>query len=486
MSLFDVCKKSLTSSLYHKSHCFQFKHKQIQILDKPKDFYEYLKTSIDNAEKRIFFASLYLGKKEEELIHCLSKAMKKNKDLKLYFIVDGLRGTRETPNPCSASLLATLCKDYGDRVDIRCYKTPSSFRWQNKFLPKRINEGIGLQHMKIYGFDDEVVLSGANLSKDYFTNRQDRYYIFKGNKSFSNYYFNLHQMISQLSFKVLYDDSLAKYKLQWPSSNSSTNPEINYELFLKGSSKSVEFFLKSPIENNFEENNEKFPTLVYPVSQLTPLFLDHENDCSTEKPTLLNLFKSLNSSHAKFNWDFTTGYFNMLPALRKLLISSASTEKVHGNVITASAFANGFYKSKGISGLLPDAYHHLAFNFLKKVKRNNSNISLSEWKLGEVNKPNGWSYHAKGIWITPSGEYELPILTTIGSSNYTSRAYTTDLENDCIILTSDENLRLQMKDELKNIKKNTKELSLTDFKNDPHKRVKLSIKIMTKMLENKL
>ena len=31
---------------------------------------------------------------------------------------------------------------------------------------------IGLQHCKIYIFDDSVIISGANLSHDYFTNRQ--------------------------------------------------------------------------------------------------------------------------------------------------------------------------------------------------------------------------------------------------------------------------------------------------------------------------
>lgn len=30
-------------------------------------------------------------------------------------------------------------------------------------MPKRINEGWGLQHMKLYGFDDEIMLSGYGL-----------------------------------------------------------------------------------------------------------------------------------------------------------------------------------------------------------------------------------------------------------------------------------------------------------------------------------
>ena len=42
-------------------------------------------------------------------------------------------------------------------------------------IPDKYNELIGLQHCKLFVFDDSVIISGANLSTDYFTNRQDRY-----------------------------------------------------------------------------------------------------------------------------------------------------------------------------------------------------------------------------------------------------------------------------------------------------------------------
>ena len=37
-----------------------------------------------------------------------------------------------------------------------------------------MNEVVGVNHLKVYLFDDDVILSGANLSNTYFTNRQDR------------------------------------------------------------------------------------------------------------------------------------------------------------------------------------------------------------------------------------------------------------------------------------------------------------------------
>jgi CDP-diacylglycerol--glycerol-3-phosphate 3-phosphatidyltransferase len=52
----------------------------------------------------------------------------------------------------------------GDRVEIRMYHTPNLTGLRKKYIPKRINEGWGLQHMKLYGMDDEIIISGYGLS----------------------------------------------------------------------------------------------------------------------------------------------------------------------------------------------------------------------------------------------------------------------------------------------------------------------------------
>lgn len=85
----------------------------------------------------------------------------KNPDLHVSILTDYLRGTRETPNPSCATLLASLVSEFGsERVDIRMYHTPNLTGIRKAILPKRINEGWGLQHMKLYGVDDEIIMSG--------------------------------------------------------------------------------------------------------------------------------------------------------------------------------------------------------------------------------------------------------------------------------------------------------------------------------------
>lgn len=54
-----------------------------------------------------------------------------------------------------------LIEEFGDdRVEIRMFHTPNLTGLRKKVVPKRINEGWGLQHMKLYAIDDELIMSG--------------------------------------------------------------------------------------------------------------------------------------------------------------------------------------------------------------------------------------------------------------------------------------------------------------------------------------
>lgn len=75
-------------------------------------------------------------------------------------MTDFLRGTREFPKESSASLLVDLVKEFPKRVEVRLYHTPNLTGLRKWIIPNRINEGWGLQHMKLYGVDDEIIMSG--------------------------------------------------------------------------------------------------------------------------------------------------------------------------------------------------------------------------------------------------------------------------------------------------------------------------------------
>lgn len=105
-------------------------------------------------------ASLYLGTGglEQALVQEVSTALERKKDLHCQFLLDHLRGTRGSPNSCS--ILQPIMKKYHPRASLSLYHTPNFRGLLKKLLPERFNEGMGLQHMKVFIFDNNVIITG--------------------------------------------------------------------------------------------------------------------------------------------------------------------------------------------------------------------------------------------------------------------------------------------------------------------------------------
>ncbi|RHZ62333.1 hypothetical protein CDV55_102879 [Aspergillus turcosus] len=481
---------TITVELDRVAPRFEVPASKVTILDSPASFYSTLKHKIRNAKRRIYLSTLYIGKAEHELIETLNKALRDNPELKVSILTDALRGTRETPNPSCASLLASLVAEHGpDRVDIRMFHTPNLTGLRKKWIPRRINEGWGLQHMKLYGFDDEIILSGANLSEDYFTNRLDRYHVFQ-NKELADYYAGIHDAVCSLSFQVLPDPHNASgYLLDWPTSNGAPCPLDDPEEFVSYSTTVLHPLIQPPSKTKQAvEWSSSSQTLVYPVAQFTPLL---KPDTSTEFPAVTAILRLLSTSpvFSGARWLFTAGYFNIHPVLSSLLIASTSTSHTasttRGTVLTASPWANGFYGSPGVSGMLPAAYTHLSARFLDRVaeaQRTNS-IQLKEWRRGTVGEPGGWTYHAKGLWITLPKE-EHPSMTFVGSSNYTKRSYSLDLEVGALVVTNDQELKRKMGAETDWLQRDSQAISREDLRRTERRvswKVRLAMWIVEKV-----
>ncbi|KAL9090424.1 MAG: hypothetical protein Q9159_001953 [Coniocarpon cinnabarinum] len=452
-------KRITLSDLDKIAPCFAIRADQVQILKEPREFYEVLKSKILGAKKRVFISTLYVGKTEQEL----------------------------------------LAAEFGDRVEIRMFHTPNLAGFRKAVLPKRINEGWGLQHMKLNGFDDEVMLSGANLSNDYFTNRQDRYHLFSSS-DVTRFYERIHDTVCNISFKLLPSPSKpTDFSLEYPSSNTGPSPLEEPKTYIETATRLLAPLIRpssgrtsAQLSSVPHDKSPQSNTLIYPILQFTPLFsYTHTSDTdSTELPALTLLLKSLTFPPFKpAQWTFTAGYFNMTPTTRDLLLSSLtqpsspsaqstdSTPQPRGTIITAHPHANGFFGSKGVSGMLPPAYTLMSKRFLDVVFKTGlqDRLGLYEWKRGSFGEQDRWTYHAKGLWITlpasnqptaagqapsagPSqqsgsktqtskGEAAGPCVTIVGSSNYTKRSHTLDLEANALILTTDLDLQRRLKEE---------------------------------------
>jgi CDP-diacylglycerol---glycerol-3-phosphate 3-phosphatidyltransferase len=393
-----------------------------------------------------------------------------------------------------------LVTEFGpERVEIRMYHTPNLTGLRKKYIPKRINEGWGLQHMKLYGMDDEIILSGANLSTDYFTNRQDRYHVFSS-KEITDYFRSIHDAVSHLSFLVNPSaQDPAGYTLSWPAPNLAPSPLISPRAYVKHSSAVLLPLIQPPAVPSRSSSSASAPssetskgtnTTIYPLLSLTQLFppSSPSTASSTEAPALSSILTTLSQpQYSTSSWTFTAGYFNPSPFLVNLLLRTAS---VQNTVITASQQANGFYGSKGVSGLLPPAYTLLSRRFLERAEREGrkADIGLKEWRRGTVGEDGGWTYHAKGLWISvpspsslsppsPSSlEKEGVSISVVGSSNYTQRSYALDLEAGACIITSDPSLQQRLKEEKDHLGEYAGVVTRDDFARS-ERRVGLQVRI---------
>lgn len=233
----------------------------------------------------------------------------------------------------------------------------------------------------------------ANLSTDYFTNRQDRYHIFSS-KRLTDYYASIHHAVSSLSFRVVPGEARQQeYQLVWPATNLAPLPTQQPEQFRHSATTLLKPLLE-PLQQLESDNAPLTDTVVYPLGQFTQLF--RPTDGSTELLALSKVLQLLTlPGFSDSSWTFTAGYFNIHPTLKKILLESKSK---HASIITAHPHANGFFGSPGISGNLPPGYSLLAKKFLVDVYAagKQDNIVLREWKRGKVGVQDGWTYHAKG------------------------------------------------------------------------------------------
>ncbi|PVV04654.1 hypothetical protein BB560_000839 [Smittium megazygosporum] len=415
---------------------FLCKSEDIEILESPSDFYETLKSNIKAAKKRIVISTLYIGNTESELIQTISESLSSNPDTVLTILVDYLRGTRiEKNGESTISSLNSLLQKFGpQRVQIFMYHTPDLSGISKKIYPQRLNETVGVMHIKAYVTDDSVIISGANLSRDYFTNRQDRYFSFSRASGLADYLSHLVSSISRFSFfcsnplvKKVGDNNIVL-------GDGCPSPYKTPSLFRKYANEIIQgfhsqWFLKtnqgSSINKFFSELlNSEFDTVVIPTLQMNPLKII-EDKLHTE--LLFDIFNNLSESKGHSKLDITSAYFNFANLHTNAILKS----KGMFNIIIASPQANGFYGASGISKYIPHAYTMFELQFMERLKRRNR---LEEVKLFE--------YHRKGMWYF--FEDKDPVMTVIGSSNLGERSLNKDLEAQFTLITKSSNFQSRL------------------------------------------
>ncbi|KAH9048572.1 hypothetical protein EDB84DRAFT_1456633 [Lactarius hengduanensis] len=470
--------QNFASSLAHTQPHFSLSPENIQILSTPAEFYTQLIDLIRGAQRRIFISSLYIGSAETELIETIRDALHRKKSLRVYLQLDYNRSTRPGSSS-TVALLGPLLNDFPDRCHISLFRSPKLKGAISKLVPPRFNEGFGTWHAKIYGADDSVIISGANLNKSYFTDRQDRYLVFSSAPELSNYCFDFLKTLSSFSYGLLPSSTPSRTTtspvLHWPHSPMSPQ-HIEHQGGLALSSLQRHYKAKS---GNVQERLQKEDSvLLFPVIQAGQFGVREEEDC------LRLLYDHLRAADDRDTTsDFhpllslTSGYFGLSDFYKNLILRS----RVPTRIICASPEANGFYGSQGISGRLPEGYTWLEQRFMAAVRASHSQdhrhisglVDLKEW-----NRP-GWTYHAKGIWLSPKPG-SLPILTLFGSTNLNSRSAQLDTELSFVMLANSVTVRKKLQLELQRLNEFAE-----DWKGD-QRNVRVITKVLARLLSGYL
>jgi CDP-diacylglycerol--glycerol-3-phosphate 3-phosphatidyltransferase len=87
--------------------------------------------------------------------------------------MDYMRGTRTSRDGESSYHMLKGLKTKHYQRDLRCgfYHNPDTGFLKGKGSQSPLREIFGVHHIKAHVFDSSVLITGANLSEDYFTDR---------------------------------------------------------------------------------------------------------------------------------------------------------------------------------------------------------------------------------------------------------------------------------------------------------------------------
>ncbi|XP_077710559.1 CDP-diacylglycerol--glycerol-3-phosphate 3-phosphatidyltransferase, mitochondrial isoform X2 [Canis aureus] len=480
----------------------------VRVLASPAEFFELMKGQIKVAKRRVVMASLYLGTGplEQELVDCLENTLEKSlqakfpSDLKVSILLDFTRGSRGRKN--SRTMLLPLLQRFPEQVRVSLFHTPNLRGLLRLLIPERFNETIGLQHIKVYLFDNNIILSGANLSDSYFTNRQDRYVFLQDCPEIADFFTELVDAVGDVSLQLQGDDTVQvvegmvhPYKgdraAYCRAANKRVMDVINSARARQQVLHAQTFHGDSLLtQEDAAAAGDRRPapdTWIYPLIQMKPFEIQID-EIVTE--TLLT------EAERGAKVYLTTGYFNLTQAYMDLVLGT----RAEYQILLASPEVNGFFGAKGVAGAIPAAYVHIERQFYREV------CSLGQQERVQLQEywRRGWTFHAKelhaddlggcfrkhvellrvggGLWLYLAGS-SLPCLTLIGSPNFGYRSVHRDLEAQIAIVTESRALQQQLHQEQEQLYLRSGVVSSSTFE-QPSRQVKLWVKMVTPLIKN--
>ena len=427
---------------------FAVRAEQVELLDGPQAFQEAVVRGVKRAETRVAVASLYVGtesKLVDEVYRALEQRTKECSKLDVAVLVDGWRATRPTRDEdgrwtSTAQKLAEHLqpKPWNKKprnVRVGLYQTPAMRGLARKLLPPKYKEVVGVHHVKAFVFDDDVLITGANLSHDYFTARQDRYLHLRKAKPVADHMAKLLEAVMDLSYPLQADGSLGNVPC-------GIDPHLQPKEFKNRFYDTVGAVTTA--QGPAPEHAYDADTYVIPTFQMGQFGLLQDEEYTKAVISMAEPGSQLRLASA---------YLNLAKSY-ELCMAKAVHDGVDLSFLTASPQANGFFGAKGPAGYIPRAYSILEERLYQRLK----------CRIWEYNRP-GWQFHGKGLWYIPPKQ-STPVLTSIGSPNFGYRSIRRDMECQLYLFTGNVNLRNTLHDEMEHLHQHAKIIDPTDFQHE--------------------
>uniref|UniRef100_F6SD21 CDP-diacylglycerol--glycerol-3-phosphate 3-phosphatidyltransferase n=1 Tax=Ornithorhynchus anatinus TaxID=9258 RepID=F6SD21_ORNAN len=360
---------------------FGISSSHVKVLSSPTEFFELMKVG----GERISFNPLWPAFLCPQ-VDCIDKALERALQasspcsLRVSILLDFTRGSRGRQN--SRTMLLPLLQRFPERVRVSLFHTPHLRGLLRLLVPERFNETIGLQHIKVYLFDGNVILSGANLSDSYFTNRQDRYVFLQDCPEVADFFTDLVEAVGDVSLQLQGDDSvrvlegaLHPYKGDRRAYCEAARRKV---MGVIEGARARQLRLHAQTAHGPGERPPAPDTWIYPLVQMKPFGI-RIDEAVTE--TLLT------EPECGARLFLTTGYFNLTRAYMELVLGARADYRI----LLASPEVNGFFGARGVAGAIPAAYVYIERQFYRQV----CNLGQEERVRLQEYRRSGWTFHAK-------------------------------------------------------------------------------------------
>jgi CDP-diacylglycerol---glycerol-3-phosphate 3-phosphatidyltransferase len=376
--------------------------------DGPTAFWDRLRSMVRNARERICLATLYWGtdKLEAQLRGEIRHALQNSPSLRVQLVVDYSRGRRKTANGNTVSFLRELALAFPGRVEVCLHKMPQ-FDGAAAWLPSPLDECVAVFHFKALVADGEAIITGANLSDEYWHCRQARYITVR-NPALVDVLAGVVDATVQHSLRANYAETPPT--LTAPDRNPRRVHEAVVDVVGTGA--------PAPASD----------TVFVPLFQHPALGLRQEFDVLRALLAFPDGDLVLNTPYP----NFPEAYLRALET-RVGPASSGSTL-----FVGPSGNSHSFSTGRGLKALVPGVYLHREREFIARTRAAAAQ-SGAQLDFRHYDRE-GWVFHSKGIWFTTQHESA----TIIGSSSFGERSVSRDFDLSFLVVSRDPDMRRAM------------------------------------------